>query len=102
MSDEELTSDLGQDAGPNTFGEYMQQRDEGFDTVLAAINAEFGTNLQLTCDACPVLIEGHIDGLTLYFRSRWDSWRLAIAGDWNSAVWVTRQAEAAFYHKSSA
>jgi hypothetical protein len=69
MNDEEPTSGPGQDAGLNAFGEYMQ-RDQGFDTVLTAINAEFSTNLQLTCDACPVLIEGQIDGLTLYFRSR--------------------------------
>ncbi len=70
--------------------------------VLAAINADFGLALRFTCTACPVQIEGEIDGLALYFRSRWDSWRLAIAKDLDQAVGAHRQADAAFYHESSA
>jgi hypothetical protein len=71
MRDEEPNSDLDLEAAMNAFAEYGQQRNQAFDTLLATIKAEFGCELQMTCSACPVQVEGQIDGLALYFRSRW-------------------------------
>jgi hypothetical protein len=71
-------------------------------SVLAAINADFGCELRLTCEACPVQVEGQIDGLAMNFRSRWDSWSLVMAADLDTAIRANRQAEAVFYHESCA
>ncbi len=100
MSDEGSISHTDENEAMKAFVAYMQQRDQAMEGMVAAINAEFGCELRLTCEACPVQLEGTIDGLTLYFRARWASWRLAIATDLKSAVRATGQAEAAFYHES--
>ncbi len=92
----------GQDEEMKEFAALLQQRDDKLEQTLAAINDDFGLTLRFTCTACPVQIEGEIDGLTLYFRSRWDIWSLAIAKDLDQAVRASRQADAAFYHESSA
>jgi hypothetical protein len=84
------------------FSALLQQRVDELEQTLAAINNDFGLTLRFTCTACPVQIEGEIDGLTLYFRSRWDSWYLAIAKDLDQAVRVQRQTDAVFYNESSA
>src|SRR5262249_54306032 len=86
----------------DALAEYLQQRYQAMEGVVAAINKDFSCNLRLTCSACPVQLEGQIDGLVLYFRSRWDVWGLAIADELDSAVRARRQAEARFYHESSA
>jgi len=90
------------DQAMQQFAAWMQERDEALEQTLAAINADFGLILRFTCTACPVQIEGEIDGLALYFRARWDSWRLEIAVDEQQAVRTSRQEAAAFYHESSA
>ncbi len=92
----------GLDEGMKKFATILQQRDDKLEQTLAAVNNDFGLTLRFTCTACPVQIEGEIDGLTLYFRSRWDAWSLAIAKDVDQAVRAHRQADAAFYHESSA
>ena len=80
----------------------MQDRDDAFQRILKAINAEYNCDLRMTCEACPVQVEGTIDGYGLYFRSRWDSWRLAIAETFEQAVRASRMGDTTFYHESSA
>jgi hypothetical protein len=84
------------------FRAYMQDRDDAFQRILKAINAEYDCELRMTCEACPVQVEGTIDGYGLYFRSRWDSWRLAIAGTTDQAIAAGRSTDAIFYHESCA
>lgn len=36
---------------------------------------------EITCGACPLQIEGTINGVPFYFRSRWDRWRIGIGGE---------------------
>jgi hypothetical protein len=100
MDDEKLPN-VNDDA-LKEFAAILQQREVALEQILAAINADFGLTLRFTCTACPVQVEGEVDGLTLYFRSRWDSWSLAIAKDLDQAVRANRQADAVFYHESSA
>jgi hypothetical protein len=40
-----------------------------------------GIVYEITCSAAPLQIEGTIDGVPFYFRSRWTSWRIGIGGD---------------------
>ena len=35
---------------------------------------------RVTCLACPLQIEGHVDGVQFYFRARHDRWRLVVTG----------------------
>ena len=84
------------------FRAYMQERDDGFQRILKTISADFNCKLRITCEACPVQVEGTIDGYGLYFRSRWDSWRLAIAETVDQAIAAGRSADAIFYHESCA
>lgn len=44
-----------------------------------------GVDLAITCDACPVLIAGTVDGAHLYFRARSGGWRCAIDPDEETA-----------------
>jgi hypothetical protein len=98
MSDEEI---FGEDNdGLDAFQAYFSERDRAFEAVLNAINSDYNCDLHMTCEACPVQIEGSIDELYLYFRARWDSWRLAIAQTSELAVWASRMADAVFYHQA--
>lgn len=47
---------------------------------------EEGVALEMTCSACPVQIEGTVDGEQLYFRARWGEWTCCIATDRTTAV----------------
>lgn len=38
-----------------------------------------GWSGRMTCEACPVQIEGEVDGLPFYFRARWESWSFTVA-----------------------
>ena len=38
-------------------------------------------DVRMTCIACPVQIEGSIDGVPIYFRARGTRWSLGIGGD---------------------
>jgi hypothetical protein len=40
-----------------------------------------GIKHEITCSACPVQVEGTIDEVPFYFRSRWGHWRIGIGGD---------------------
>lgn len=80
----------------------MQERDDAFQRILKTISADFNCELRMTCEACPVQVEGTIDGNGLYFRARWDSWRLAIAETIDQAITAGRSADAIFYHESCA
>lgn len=43
--------------------------------------AKFGTReFRVICLACPLLIEGHVDGWPFSFRARHDRWRLEVPG----------------------
>jgi hypothetical protein len=45
----------------------------------AVCEAVFGTReFKVTCLACPLQIEGHVDGVPFYFRARHDRWRLEV------------------------
>jgi hypothetical protein len=68
MADEETLSEDSD--GFDTFREYLRERDRGFEAVLAVINNDYSCDLRMTCEACPVQIEGAIDELHLYFRAR--------------------------------
>ena len=37
-----------------------------------------GLDVRVTCEGAPVQIEGTIDGVELYFRSRWSKWGISI------------------------
>ena len=37
--------------------------------------------VELTCRACPVHIEGEVDGQPFYFRARGQHWSMGIGGD---------------------
>ena len=37
--------------------------------------------MNVTCSACPVQIEGTIDGVPYYFRARGEHWSMGIGGD---------------------
>lgn len=39
--------------------------------------------LMVTCSACPVQIEGEVDGAYLYFRARSEHWRCTIGEDFS-------------------
>jgi len=45
-----------------------------------------GIDLAITCGACPVQIEGTVDGMGLYFRARHGAWRIGIAPTVDDAV----------------
>ncbi len=81
---------------------YFQQRHAALEQFLDRIAADYGVTLHATCSACPVEIEGEIDGWVLYFYARWGAWNLSIAADLDHAVRAHRQSDARFYHKSSA
>lgn len=102
MDEDVKPTDDAFDDGLQVLREYMVQREQGFDEVISKINADCGCDLRMTCEACPVQLEGTIDDLHVYFRSRWDSWRLAIATDLESAVRAGRMTDALFYHHSCA
>lgn len=100
MADE---STLSEDSdGLDGFREYSRERDRAFKAVLDAINNDYGCDLRMTCEACPVQIEGTIDELHLYFRARWESWSLAIAQTPEQAVRASLMTDATFYHESCA
>lgn len=40
-----------------------------------------GLEMEVTCGACPLQIEGTIDGETFYFRARGERWSMGIGGD---------------------
>ena len=40
-----------------------------------------GLIARVTCSACPLQIEGQIDGEEFYFRARGEHWRMGIGGD---------------------
>jgi hypothetical protein len=40
-----------------------------------------GLQMEVTCGACPMQIEGEIDGVAFYLRSRGERWRMGIGGD---------------------
>lgn len=40
-----------------------------------------GWHGRMTCSACPVQIEGEVDGHAFYFRARWDSWSFGVSRD---------------------
>lgn len=98
MADERTLSEDSD--GLDGFREYFRERDRAFKAVLDAINNDYGCDLRMTCEACPVQIKGTIDELHLYFRARWDSWRLAIAQTSELAVRASRMADAVFYHQA--
>jgi len=98
MSDEETLSEDNDDL--DAFQAYFGERDRAFEAVLDAINNDYNCDLRMTCEACPVQIEGSIDELHLYFRARWDSWSLAIAQTPELAVRASRMADAIFYHQA--
>jgi hypothetical protein len=102
MSDPDLIGVTNDDDGLAEFRAFLQHREAELENIISAINAEFNATLKLTCMECPVQIEGEIDGLALYFRSRWESWRLSIATDRDSAIRAHRIADATFYHESCA
>ena len=37
--------------------------------------------MKVTCEACPLQIEGTIDGVSFYFRARGESWSIRIGGN---------------------
>ena len=37
--------------------------------------------MKVTCEACPLQIEGTIDGVPFYFRARGESWSIGIGGN---------------------
>ncbi len=45
-----------------------------------------GIDLAITCGACPVQVEGTVDGMHLYFRARHGVWRICIATTKDGAV----------------
>lgn len=98
MSDEETLSE--DNDGLDAFQKYFGERDRAFTVMLNAINNDYSCDLRMTCEACPVQIEGSIDELHLYFRARWDSWSLAIAQTPELAVRANRMADAIFYHQA--
>lgn len=53
---------------------------------LDVINNEYGTELVMTCGACPVQIEGQVKGSWLYFRARYGIWFTAIADTLDKAI----------------
>jgi hypothetical protein len=40
-----------------------------------------GLRMTITCGACPLQIEGTIDGEPYYFRARGEHWSMGIGGD---------------------
>lgn len=46
----------------------------------------------ITCHACPVQIEGTVDGSHFYFRARWDTWTFGIGRTADEAVGATWEA----------
>jgi hypothetical protein len=98
MNTDELFND---DDGLQEFRTYMSKRDEAFAQILTALQEQYDCALEMTCEACPVQIEGTIDGYALYFRSRWDTWRLAIAPTLDEAVAAGQTANLVFYHEGS-
>jgi hypothetical protein len=40
-----------------------------------------GLQAKVTCEACPLQIEGTIDGFAFYFRARHRHWTMGIGGD---------------------
>lgn len=40
----------------------------------------------ITCHACPVQIEGEVDGSAFYFRARWEGWSFGVASTVDAAV----------------
>lgn len=40
-----------------------------------------GWSGRMTCHACPVQIEGEVDGHAFYFRARWGAWSFAVSQD---------------------
>ncbi len=59
---------------------------DDIETAIAEINKDYGLELKVTCMACPVQIEGEIGNKHLYFRARWEHWRLTIADTFDDAV----------------
>lgn len=48
-----------------------------------------GVDLQLTCSMCPTQYEGTVGGYFIYYRSRFDEWRVTIAATLDDAVGET-------------
>lgn len=40
-----------------------------------------GIEFEITCNACPVQIEGTIDGVPFYFRARGQYWAMGVGGE---------------------
>lgn len=58
----------------------IENRSFQFSNILPYLNNEFGTDLRVYTQACPVQVEGSIDGYSVYFRARWGTSRLEIGG----------------------
>lgn len=67
---------------------FIRQQANNASDAVSRINDEYANvDLELTCFACPVQIEGKVDGIPMYFRSRWETWEFAM--DHNDPVGVT-------------
>jgi len=40
----------------------------------------------ITCPACPVQIEGAVDGMRFYYRARWDAWSFGVGHTSDDAI----------------
>lgn len=49
--------------------------------------------MEVTCPAAPLQIEGTINGVPFYFRSRWTRWSIGVGGDPVIAPEWEREAE---------
>lgn len=49
-----------------------------------------GVSAAITCPAAPVQIQGTVDGKFLYFRARWDEWRLGVGDTEEDAIMGTQ------------
>lgn len=54
--------------------------------TVAELNAQHGASIRLTCDAAPVQYEGKIGDNFVYFRSRFDDWRIGIGKTEKAAI----------------
>lgn len=47
----------------------------------AELDAIEGLEYRITCSACPFQLEGNIAGTPIYFRERWNEWKIGIGED---------------------
>lgn len=74
---------------------------EALEAVVEGFNEDEGIAVELTCHAAPVQIEGEMDGHKLYFRSRWETWRFALADTLEEAIWANAKSDCHFYRQGS-